>query len=49
MRAISAPLRDTHMQNAILALADGSVFRGRAIGADGIRCGELVFNTAMTG
>ena len=37
------------MQNAILALADGSVFRGRAIGADGIRCGELVFNTAMTG
>ena len=37
------------MQHAILALADGSVFRGRAIGADGIRCGELVFNTAMTG
>ena len=37
------------MQNAILALADGSVFRGRAIGADGSRCGELVFNTAMTG
>lgn len=34
---------------AILALADGSVFRGRAIGADGMRCGELVFNTAMTG
>lgn len=38
------------MQNqAILALADGSIFRGRAIGADGMRCGELVFNTAMTG
>ena len=37
------------MQNAILALADGSVFRGRAIGADGSRCGALVFNTAMTG
>ena len=35
--------------NAILALADGSVFRGRAIGATGSRCGELVFNTAMTG
>ncbi|UJF24151.1 glutamine-hydrolyzing carbamoyl-phosphate synthase small subunit [Suttonella sp. R2A3] len=34
---------------AILALADGSVFRGRAIGADGMRCGELVFNTSMTG
>ena len=37
------------MQHAILALTDGSVFRGRAIGADGSRCGELVFNTAMTG
>ena len=37
------------MQKAILALADGSVFHGRAIGADGVRCGELVFNTAMTG
>ena len=37
------------MQHAILALADGSVFRGRAIGAHGSRCGELVFNTAMTG
>ena len=35
--------------NAILALADGSVFRGSAIGATGSRCGELVFNTAMTG
>ena len=34
---------------AILALADGSIFRGRAIGADGIRVGELVFNTAMSG
>lgn len=37
------------MQQAILALADGSVFRGRSIGADGQHCGELVFNTAMTG
>ncbi|MDO4643943.1 MAG: glutamine-hydrolyzing carbamoyl-phosphate synthase small subunit [Cardiobacteriaceae bacterium] len=35
--------------NAILALADGSIFHGRSIGADGTRCGELVFNTAMTG
>lgn len=34
---------------ALLALADGSIFRGRAIGAEGIRSGELVFNTAMTG
>lgn len=34
---------------AILALADGSVFRGEAIGADGHSVGEVVFNTAMTG
>lgn len=34
---------------AILALADGSVFRGVAIGADGHSVGEVVFNTAMTG
>ena len=34
---------------AILALADGSIFRGTAIGADGISVGEVVFNTAMSG
>src|SRR5688572_16413175 len=34
---------------ALLALADGSVFRGVAIGADGLAVGEVVFNTAMTG
>jgi carbamoyl-phosphate synthase small subunit len=34
---------------AILALADGTVFRGRAIGALGHAVGEVVFNTAMTG
>ena len=34
---------------AILALADGTVFRGRAIGATGLTVGEVVFNTAMTG
>tara|TARA_R110002072_G_scaffold302941_1_gene490179 strand:- start:85886 stop:87004 length:1119 start_codon:yes stop_codon:yes gene_type:complete len=32
-----------------LALADGSIFRGEAIGADGQTIGEVVFNTAMTG
>lgn len=37
------------MQKAILALADGSIFYGRAIGAQGQQCGELVFNTSMTG
>ena len=34
---------------AILALADGSIFRGEATGADGQTVGEVVFNTAMTG
>ncbi len=34
---------------AILVLADGTVFRGNAIGATGSSVGEVVFNTAMTG
>src|SRR5579863_1226188 len=34
---------------AILALADGRIFRGRAFGAIGERAGEVVFNTAMSG
>ena len=34
---------------AILALADGTLFRGFSIGATGTTCGEVVFNTAMTG
>ena len=34
---------------AILALADGTIFRGQAIGAAGSTSGEVVFNTAMTG
>jgi len=34
---------------AILALADGSLFYGTAIGAEGETSGEVVFNTAMTG
>ena len=34
---------------ALLALADGTVFRGQGIGAAGSSVGEVVFNTAMTG
>ena len=34
---------------ALLALEDGSVFRGTAFGASEERAGELVFNTAITG
>ena len=34
---------------AILALEDGTVFRGLSVGHDGKTIGEVVFNTAMTG
>ncbi len=34
---------------ARLAFADGSVFRGRSVGAEGTSAGEAVFNTGMTG
>jgi len=34
---------------AVLALEDGSIFRGTAIGASGSSSGEVVFNTSMTG
>lgn len=34
---------------AILALADGTVFRGISIGSNGSTVGEVVFNTALTG
>jgi carbamoyl-phosphate synthase small subunit len=37
------------MTPAILALADGSLFRGISIGAEGESIGEVVFNTAITG
>jgi len=37
------------MTLAILALADGSLFRGISIGAEGETVGEVVFNTAITG
>ncbi len=36
-------------KTAVLALEDGSMFRGVAIGSDGETSGEIVFNTAMTG
>lgn len=40
---------NTNYAKAILALADGTVFYGRSIGASGHTVGEVVFNTAMTG
>ncbi len=41
--------QSTVKKPALLVLADGSVFRGTAIGAEGLSVGEVVFNTAMTG
>ena len=37
------------MKKGILVTADGEVFEGRSVGADGVRVGEAVFNTSMTG
>ncbi|HSF10869.1 MAG TPA: glutamine-hydrolyzing carbamoyl-phosphate synthase small subunit [Nitrospirales bacterium] len=37
------------MKPAVLALADGTIFQGRALGFEGETEGEVVFNTAMTG
>lgn len=37
------------VKKALLALADGTVFNGRALGYQGETVGEVVFNTAMTG
>jgi carbamoyl-phosphate synthase small subunit len=36
-------------EKAVLVLADGTIFRGRSIGARGAAVGEVVFNTAITG
>ena len=37
------------MMNAILALEDGTVYQGSGFGARGSACGEVCFNTSMTG
>ncbi|HEX7221138.1 MAG TPA: glutamine-hydrolyzing carbamoyl-phosphate synthase small subunit [Burkholderiales bacterium] len=38
-----------NLEKAALVLADGPIFHGRSIGAQGAAVGEVVFNTAMTG
>jgi carbamoyl-phosphate synthase small subunit len=43
------PFSSGHTVTAVLALADGSIFKGFSIGASGHTTGEVVFNTAMTG
>ena len=35
--------------NALIALEDGTIYRGSSFGADGERVGEIVFNTSMAG
>src|SRR6266704_2919609 len=41
--------RNIRLESAILALEDGTVFKGRSFGAPAERSGEVVFNTALTG
>ena len=47
-RAFLSALMST-FKPGVLALEDGSVFRGRAFGAEATIAGECVFNTSMTG
>jgi carbamoyl-phosphate synthase small subunit len=42
-------MTNREQRRALLALEDGRSFRGRAWGAEGERCGEMVFNTSMSG
>ena len=46
----SATQQENPLTNpALLILEDGTVFQGKSVGADGMRSGEVVFNTAITG
>jgi carbamoyl-phosphate synthase small subunit len=47
--APSSPTPGGTAESAVLVLADGTVLRGQACGARGSVCGEVVFNTGMTG
>jgi carbamoyl-phosphate synthase small subunit len=42
-------LKYTHQPDAILLLQDGKIFTGKAAGKIGTTCGEICFNTGMTG
>ena len=42
-------MTDTQIQDAVLLLEDGTVYRGKAAGIKGIGTGEICFNTGMTG
>lgn len=49
MQASPTGLRERSELEAMLALEDGTLVRGRGFGSEGIAEGELVFNTSMTG
>ena len=49
VREFRSPILLPVLPPALLALADGTVFQGNAVGADGFTVGEVVFNTAMSG
>ncbi|MGQ9369843.1 glutamine-hydrolyzing carbamoyl-phosphate synthase small subunit [Azospirillum sp. ST 5-10] len=49
MSPAARPTGDAAPHTGVLVLADGTVFRGRGIGAVGDAVGEVCFNTAMTG
>src|SRR5947207_13710806 len=49
MATTTPSLDETPKPTAVLVLADGTVIRGRGLGAEGKAVGEVCFNTAMTG
>jgi carbamoyl-phosphate synthase small subunit len=49
MGAAPGSLDDTPKPTALLVLADGTVIKGRGLGAEGKAVGEVCFNTSMTG
>jgi carbamoyl-phosphate synthase small subunit len=49
MNAAPTPNARPPASTAVLVLADGSVFWGHGVGAEGVRVGEICFNTSMTG
>ncbi len=42
-------MRDANLKRGVICTADGEVFEGVSVGADGVALGEVVFNTAMSG
>ncbi|MGV3503962.1 MAG: glutamine-hydrolyzing carbamoyl-phosphate synthase small subunit [Adhaeribacter sp.] len=42
-------MKETNAKEAVLLLADGKIYRGKALGKIGTNSGELCFNTGMTG